>query len=93
MVPFLKICHELGTQLIIAKGINDNVVATMREIGIAYGIAPGGTGAFYGVRISRVLERRYEELGPESFFIVEVEDFPFFVSVGGEVDGHFEQIQ
>ncbi|WP_018963178.1 fumarate hydratase C-terminal domain-containing protein [Coprothermobacter platensis] len=93
MLPFLPSCKDLGVRLIVSKGMSKDVLNVLQETNLAYGIAPGGAGAFYGVRIERVLKRKYEELGPEAFFLINVKEFPFYVFLGGEVDGYFEQIQ
>jgi len=92
MLPFLEAMNRLGVQLVIAKGVSDDVPKTFRRIGLSYGIAVGGAGAFYGTKIKQVLSRKYESLGAEGFFLVEVQDFPFYVCVGGDVDGYFEPI-
>jgi len=83
---------EQGVKDALEGGITTIVPETFRRIGLSYGIAVGGAGAFYGTKIKQVLSRKYESLGAEGFFLVEVQDFPFYVCVGGDVDGYFEPI-
>jgi len=92
MLPFLEAMKRLGVQLVVAKGISDDVLEAFRRIGLSYGIAVGGAGAFYGTKIKQILSRKHESLGAEGFFLAEVKDFPFYVCVGGDVDGYFEPI-
>jgi len=92
MLAFLETMKQLGTHLVIAKGINSEVLRAFSQFNLAYGIAVGGAGAFYGTRIKQVVNTKYECLGAEGFFLVMVEELPFYVSVGGDVDGHFEPI-
>ncbi len=92
MLPFLETMKQLGTHLVIAKGTNSEVIRAFKQFSLAYGIAVGGAGAFYGTKIKQVLNKKYECLGAEGFFLVVVEELTFYVSVGGDVDGHFEPI-
>ncbi|NPV88769.1 fumarate hydrolyase [Coprothermobacteraceae bacterium] len=94
MIPMLHDLRALGVRHVIGKGVNAEVIDAFRSVGLGYGVAVGGAGAFYGLKIRRLIDRSYTELGPEGVFLVEVVDLPFYVVVEGVVrDGITKQVQ
>ena len=94
MDPHTPALVDEGVVAFIGKGPRSpEVCRMMREGGAVYLVAVGGAAALLGSRVRSIKAIAYTELGPESVYELEVEDFPVIVACdleGGDVFSHLE---
>jgi fumarate hydratase subunit beta len=92
MDPYTPQLALKGVAAFIGKGPRSaGVCEDLREKGVLYLVAAGGTAALLGSRVRSVRPVAFAELGPEAIFELEVEAFPVVVACdlqGGNIFSH-----
>jgi len=93
MDPYMEFFLNLGISATIGKGKRSpQVKELLKKYKAVYLATFGGAGAFLNSFIKKVETIAFEELGPEAFFRIKVENFPAIVINSVYGDDFFEKV-
>jgi fumarate hydratase subunit beta len=91
MDPYLEDFFKLGLCATMGKGKRSSLAKDLhKKYKIVYFITFGGAGAYLSQFVKKVEPLAWEELGPEAFFRIKVEDFPAIVGIDTEGRDFYE---
>jgi fumarate hydratase subunit beta len=93
MDPYMEFFLKLGISATIGKGKRSpEVKELLKKYKAVYLATFGGAGAFLNFFIKKVETITFEELGPEAFFRIKVENFPAIVINSIYGDDFYEKV-
>jgi len=91
MDPYIEDFFKLGICATMGKGKRSGKVKELHKLYKAvYFITFGGAGAYLSQFVKKVEPIAWEDLGPEAFFRIKVEDFPAIVGIDTEGRDFYE---